>query len=134
MNKPAVNKTRSRNKAAARSAPAPDGVNRRQEWRFDLPISVLVEGEQPQGRKFKETAVLRDISSGGAYFCTDSAVAVGSKVNLIIDLPKTLAGSKAVKLKIKGLTIRLEKTEAKSKAYGVAVQFAKSFKFISGKK
>ena len=59
--------------------------NRRREWRFDLPLRAEVEGKLPQGKKFKEDITLNNISCQGAYFCLDSGVMVGSKLNLVIE-------------------------------------------------
>lgn len=112
----------------------PVDVNRRREWRFELPLTAVVEGKLPQGGSFKETAKLENISSGGAYFCLDSGVIVGSKIKLAIELPKELTEGKKVKLRVGGMTIRLEKPNTKRKKQGVAVHFSKDFEFIPGAK
>jgi len=105
-------------------------INRRKEWRFDLPLSTLIEGKLPRGKKFKEPTTLHNISSGGAYFCLDSGVYVGSKLNLIIDLPKELTEGKSIKLMLGGITVRLAEPDSREKRQGVAVRFSKDFKFI----
>ncbi len=106
-------------------------VDRRREWRFELPLQAEVEGKLPNGKKFKEEVMLENISSGGAYFCLDSGVVVGSKLNLVIDVPSELSEGKKLKLSLGGLTIRLEKPPIKGKKQGVALRFQKKFKFIS---
>jgi hypothetical protein len=108
----------------------PVDINRRREWRFELPLTAIVEGTLPQGKNFKEVAKLENISSTGAYFCLDSGVVVGSKLNVIIELPKELTESQRLKLQIGGMTVRLEKPNKKYKKQGVAVRFDKEFKFI----
>jgi len=108
-------------------------INRRREWRFDLPLSAVVEGRLPQGKRFKEVSLLENISSGGAYFCLDSGVVVGSKLNLFIDLPHELTKGKKIKLRVGGITVRLEKPDRTGKKQGVAVRFSKDFKFVSGR-
>jgi c-di-GMP-binding flagellar brake protein YcgR len=107
-------------------------VNRRKEWRFELPLATKIEGKLPHGQKFKEETVLRNISSGGAYFCLDSGVIVGSKLNLIIELPREVTEGQKVKLQLGGITVRLEEPNLKSKRQGVAVRFEKEYKFVSG--
>jgi c-di-GMP-binding flagellar brake protein YcgR len=107
-------------------------INRRREWRFDLPLTAVVEGRLPQGKRFREASLLENISSGGAYFCLDSGVVVGSKLNLIIDLPHELTEGKKIKLRVGGITVRLEKPDRTGKKQGVAVRFSKDFKFVSG--
>ncbi|MFB0566751.1 MAG: PilZ domain-containing protein [Candidatus Aminicenantaceae bacterium] len=112
-------------------------VNRRKEWRLDLPLSAIVEGTLPQGKKFKESTTLKNISSKGAYFCLDSGLLVGSKVNLVIDLPVELTEGKKFKLCLGGITVRLEDvstgkigTPERGKKQGVAIRFSKKFKII----
>ena len=112
----------------------PVDINRRREWRFELPLTAIVEGTLPQGKDFKEAAKLENISSTGAYFCLDSGVVVGSKLNIMINLPKALTESQTLKLRIGGMTVRLEKPNKKNKKQGVAVRFDKEFKFIGGSK
>lgn len=109
---------------------APAAINRRKEWRFDLPLSTIIEGKLPRGKRFKEPTTLHNISSGGAYFCLDSGVYVGSKLNLIIDLPKELTEGKNIKLMLGGITVRLAEPDSREKKQGVAVRFSKDFKFI----
>jgi len=106
-------------------------INRRREWRFELPLKAEVQGKAPIGKTFKEQTTLENISSQGAYFCLDSGVTVGSKLNLMIDLPTGLTEGKKVKLRLGGLTVRLEKPNKKGKQQGVAIRFNKEFKFIS---
>ncbi|MDD8025068.1 MAG: PilZ domain-containing protein [Acidobacteriota bacterium] len=113
------------------AAEAKADLNRRREWRFDLPLRAVVEGRLPQGKKFKEEATLRDISSTGAYFCLDSGVIVGSKLHLVIEIPPQATEGQKVKLRVGGLTIRLEQPNKKKKKQGVAVRFDKDFEFLT---
>jgi c-di-GMP-binding flagellar brake protein YcgR len=110
-------------------------TNRRREWRLELPLRTTIEGNLPQGAKFKEATTIENISATGAYFCLDSGLIVGSKLNLMIDLPDELTGGKDVKLSLGGITVRLEEPDKKGKKQGVAIRFNKDFQFIeSGKK
>lgn len=125
--KPKTTKTTRKKK----TSPPDVAVDRRREWRFELPLSAVVEGKLPTGDKFEEDVTLENISSGGAYFCLDSGVIVGSKLNLVIDVPTELSEGKKLKLSLGGLTIRLEKPSKKGKKQGVALRFKKRFEFIS---
>lgn len=110
---------------------SPLKVNRRREWRFDLPLSAKIEGKLPGGKKFNEKTSVENISSTGVYFCLDSGVVIGSKLNLVIDMPKDLGGkSKKLKLCIGGLTVRLEELDKKEKKQGVAIRFENNFRII----
>jgi hypothetical protein len=133
MNKSAAKKVAKRG-PAVKKIRVPVDINRRREWRFELPLTAIVEGALPQGKNFKEVAKLDNISSTGAFFCLDSGVVVGSKLNIMIDLPKELTENQTVRLQIGGMTIRLEKPNKKKKKQGVAVRFDKEFKFISDSK
>lgn len=106
-------------------------IDRRKEWRFELPLSAKVEGSLPDGKPFQENVTLQNISSGGAYFCLDSGVVVGSKLNLVIDVPSELSEGENVKISLGGLTVRLEEPSKKGKKQGVALRFHKKFQFIS---
>jgi c-di-GMP-binding flagellar brake protein YcgR len=99
-------------------------INRRREWRFDFPLDTLIEGSLADGAKFKEETHLENISSGGAYFTLDSGVVVGSKLNLFIELPEKLADGKHMRMRLGGITVRLEKPDKKAKRQGVAVRFS----------
>jgi hypothetical protein len=105
-------------------------ANRRQEWRLELPLATSIRGKLPDGKKFEESTTIENISAIGAYFCLDSGVVVGSKLNLIIDLPRQLTGGKNIKLNLGGITVRLEEPDKKGKRQGVAIRFDKDFKFI----
>jgi c-di-GMP-binding flagellar brake protein YcgR len=121
-------------KKKAKPVPKDLEINRRREWRFDLPLGTLIEGSLADGNKFKEETRLENISSGGAYFSLDSGVAVGSKVNLYIELPEKLADGKRMRLRIGGITVRLEKPDKKAKRQGVAVRFHDDFSVVPDKK
>jgi len=120
-----------------RTKPVPEDleINRRREWRFDFPLDTLIEGSAADGAKFKEETHLENISSGGAYFSLDSGVVVGSKLNLYIELPEKLADGNKLRLRIGGITVRLEKPDKKTKRQGVAVRFSDDlFKVVPVKK
>ena len=123
-------KTEKKSKKDKNSVSADLAANRRKEWRFDLPLDTTVEGNLPAGKKFKEKTILRNISSGGAYFRLDSGVTVGSKLNLIVDLPESLTEGKKMKLCLGGLTVRLQKISAGDKKQGIALCFDEDFQVI----
>jgi c-di-GMP-binding flagellar brake protein YcgR len=109
-------------------------ANRRREWRLDLPLPTIIEGKLPQGGQFKEVTTIENISATGAYFCLDSGLVVGSKLNLMIDLPSQLTAGKKIKLNLGGITVRLEEPDKKGKKQGVAIRFSKDFRFVGPEK
>ncbi len=118
----------------AKKLPSELKINRRREWRLDLPLAAEIEGKLPEGRNFKEQTQLENISSTGAYFCLDSGVVVGSKLNLVLELPKELTEGRKMKMRLGGITVRLEKPDKKTKKQGVAVRFSRDFRIIPEKK
>ena len=132
MTKTSSKKKTTRKTPAKKPSSKQDELNRRREWRFDLPLPVKIEGELPKGKKFKEQTQIENISSKGVYFCLDSGVIIGSKLNLVIDMPKELAGGKQMKLCLGGLTVRLEEVTKKErgKKQGVALRFQKKFEIL----
>lgn len=133
-----MKKTPTKNRPAARKSARKVSsaveINRRREWRLDLPLTAEIEGKFPHGKKFREATKLENISSGGAYFCMDSGVVVGAKLNLIIELPRKLTEGKKMRMRLGGITVRLEKPDKKTKKQGVAVRFSKDFMVIPEKK
>jgi c-di-GMP-binding flagellar brake protein YcgR len=121
-------------KKTAKKVPSELKINRRREWRLDLPLVAKIEGKLPEGRTFKEETRLENISSTGAYFCLDSGVVVGSKLNLVLDLPKELTEGRKMRMRLGGITVRLEKPDKKTKKQGVAVRFSRDFRVIPEKK
>ena len=124
--------TKKKDEKSSKSKPlTKTSSNRRNEWRFELPLPAQVEGEFPRGKKFKEETTVKNISSGGAYFCLDSGITVGSKLNLVIDLPSKLTEGRKVKLRLGGLTVRLNKLQKGEKKQGIALSFDEDYSFIS---
>jgi hypothetical protein len=105
--------------------------DRRQEWRFELPLTAMVEGTLPNGENFREDTIVENISSGGAYFSIDSGVTLETKLELIIELPEKVTGGKKTTLRLEGSTVRLEKLDKKTKTQGIALSFDEEFQFIS---
>jgi c-di-GMP-binding flagellar brake protein YcgR len=128
--RPAAKKTIKKTK----KAPEDLAINRRREWRFELPLGTVIAGQKADGRKFQEKTKLGNISSGGAFFCLNSGVVVGSKLNLEVELPEKLADGKKLTLRIGGITVRLEKPDLKSKRQGVAVRFSNDFQIVPAPK
>jgi len=105
--------------------------SRRKEWRFQISLPALVKGKLPKGKEFEEKTILKDISSGGAYFSLDSGVTIGSELNLVIDIPNNLTEGKKVQLQLGGLTVRLKKSTSKDKKQEIALCFNEDFQFIT---
>ena len=82
-----------------------------------------------EGSKFKEETILENISSGGAYFSLDSGITVGSKLNLVVEIPSKVTEGKKIKLRLGGLTVRLHQLDKEGKKQGIALSFDEDFQF-----
>lgn len=106
-------------------------LDRRREWRLELPLPVQVKGTHPDGQPFVGTTVLENISSTGAYFGLDAVLTIGTTLELAIDLPPKLTEGEKIKLLLHGKVVRLEKRENKGKAQGVALKFDEEYQFVT---
>ncbi|HDJ24274.1 MAG: PilZ domain-containing protein [Candidatus Aminicenantes bacterium] len=106
-------------------------LDRRREWRLELPLQVLVKGTQPNGQPFEEITVLENISSTGAYFGLDAVLTIGTPLELVIDLPPKLTEGQKIQLQLQGRVVRLEKRENKDKAQGIALHFEEEYQFVT---
>lgn len=120
-----------RTRKTARRIPEDLFINRRREHRFNLPLPAVVQGRSPDGTPFFEKSSLHNISSTGAFFFLDSAIVIGSKIQVLIDLPRTLTEKKDLKLSLNGAVTRLTKSEDPSKKQGVALRFTKKIRFFA---
>jgi c-di-GMP-binding flagellar brake protein YcgR len=136
MTKKTISKKTMKKKTPKKEVSPPEHpkINRRKEWRLELPLPGVAEGKLPKGKKFKEGVTLNNISSGGAYFCLDSGVIIGSKINLVLALPDKLSERKKLKLYVGGITVRLEEANKMGKKHGVAIRFSESYKIFPDKK
>jgi len=119
---------------SSKQSPPPEELSqiakdRRREWRFNLPLDVVVEGTLPDGNIFQEQTKLENISSTGAFFGLDSAVTIGSKLTLIIDLPEKITEGDKTLLRLIGNIVRLKKI-AGEKNQGIALVFVEEYEFL----
>lgn len=105
-------------------------LNRRKEWRLDLPLTTTVKGKLPDGKSFTEKTTIENISSGGAYFGLDAGITIDTKLTLSIEIPSKLTEGKKTKLSLSGTAVRIEKAESKKKKNNIAVCFDKEYKFL----
>ncbi|MBN2198822.1 MAG: PilZ domain-containing protein [Candidatus Aminicenantes bacterium] len=90
---------------------------------FTFPLPTQVEGVDPTGRGFREETVLSFINHQGSTFRLKNPVAIGTKVKLIIDLPKKLAEGQNLKLVIKGRVVSIELDDRLNSRKKVSIRF-----------
>jgi len=94
---------------------------------FRLPLSALVRGKSILGRFFTETTVISYISHHGASFRLKTPVALGRKLNLIIDLPPKM-GRKDLRLFIQGKVVFIETTSFRDSFQKVSLRFGNTYR------
>lgn len=91
---------------------------RRRARRFDLslPVTLLALQEKSGDQQAVRT---KDISSTGMFIEFDEDVQIGSKIELIVDLPQEITQAGTVRLSCTGRVVRIDR--AKPARPGVAV-------------
>src|SRR5258706_8433532 len=98
-----------------------DSSNRRTDGRLDLQRPVRVSGFDPNGDRWEDMTIGEDISSGGAAFRLQHAVAKGQAVTLSMPLPKRYRtfDHSAPSYRVFALVRKVEKQEDGSYRLGV---------------
>lgn len=78
---------------------------------FKLALPMSVEGPNPEGSFFREETTLSYMSHQGALFPLKNAVALGSRLKLVVSLPPKLGEGRALRLVVKGTIVDVEPGE-----------------------
>lgn len=100
----------------------------KRERSFKLSLPTLVIGIDAYGNKFQERTELSSISSQEAIIWLNSGVTIGSKLNLSLDVPKTLVLENYLKLLISGSVVYVKAEGNKNKKQLVSIQLDKNYK------
>lgn len=106
QSEPKMNEKRIFNKPSYQSA----FNNGKREHIFELSLPALITGIDARGNEFQEYTELISLSSQEAIFKLDSKVMIGSKLNLSLEVPKTLFLESQLKVEISG-GVRFVKAE-----------------------
>lgn len=92
----------------------------RREWsRYKIAGSIIVRGKDEDGTSFQESGALKDISVNGALGNLTRPLCVGTKLEILINMPP----AKASWMKYDALVIRAERTSSGST---IALRFDKT--------
>jgi len=101
------------------------------EKAFELSLRVLVKGMDNRQNKFREKTQLLSISAKEATFWLRSRVAVGSRLDLELEIPKTLILENHLRLQVSGTVIRAqEEPNRTAKKRLVCIGLDKKFKLL----
>lgn len=105
------------------SATAPREVERRRAIRVSLPFPAVVRGIDTSGMRFTRRTVLGNLSACGLYMRLDCAVAVGSRLFVIVrlSLERSAESAPGPGVALYGDVVRVEPQP--DGTYGVALQF-----------
>ena len=99
-------------------------VEKRKIHRFSLELSALLSVKDENGKQLSIEVMTGDISSGGAFFRTNTPFSVGTDVKMDLILPsdkfKKLGGKRS-RINVSGSVIR-------TNALGMAVCFDKKYR------
>ena len=73
-----------------------------EEKNFELFLPAVVTGKDAEGKEFAEKTELISMSASKAHFGLRSKVTIGTKLKVVLDIPKTLILENHLKLQISG--------------------------------
>jgi hypothetical protein len=103
----------------------------KRERAFDLSLPALVTGLDAMDNRFREKTLISSISAEEATVWLRSPVTIGAKLDIALDIPKTLILENSLKLQLSG-TVRLAQIDSTrlGKKHLVSLQLDKKFKLL----
>ncbi len=103
----------------------------KRERAFELSLPALVTGLDVMENRFREKTQLSSISAEEATVWLKSQVTVGTKLDISLDIPKTLILENSLKLQLSG-TVKLAQLDSArtGKKLLVSLQLDKKFKLL----
>lgn len=103
----------------------------KRERAFELSLPALVTGFDAMENRFREKTLIGSISAEEATVWLRSPVTIGAKLDISLDIPKTLILENSLKLQLSG-TVRLAQMDSTRlrKKQLVSLQLDKKFKLL----
>jgi c-di-GMP-binding flagellar brake protein YcgR len=99
---------------------------RRTAHRYRLPLTMEVKGVPIAGESGLLRAKMEDISTRGLYFTSDQRLAIGTRFNLSLTLPRELTQDSDVVIDAQARVVRVaERPESVVKRVGIAALIEK---------
>jgi len=103
----------------------------KRERSFELSLPILVTGIDASGNELQEYSELTSISSQEAIFFLDSAVTIGSRLKLSLDVPKTILLENDLKLEMTGRVTYVKAEQNSEKRQFIVLQLDKKYNIHS---
>jgi hypothetical protein len=100
----------------------------RQERYFELSVPAVVSGASAKGEEFEERTKISSISSQEASFWLEEKVTIGTRINLCLEIPKTLILESHLNLMISGEIIFVQAKTNSRKKQLVIIRLDRSYK------
>jgi hypothetical protein len=107
----------------------PKKINaQRQERYFELSVPALVSGAGAKGEEFEERTKISSISSQEASFWLKEKVTIGTRIQMCLEIPKTLILESHLNLMISGDVIFVQSETNSKKKQLVIIRLERSYK------
>ncbi len=97
---------------------------------FDLFLPAVVSGTDAQGIEFTERTELSSMSSLKAQFGLKTKVTIGTKLNVILNIPKTLILESQLKMRISGDVVVAKADEDVGSKHLISINLDKTYKIF----
>ena len=116
--------TRTLDKASVQKKTSPQ----RQERYFELSVPALVSGANAKGDEFEERTKISSISSMKASFWLKAKVTIGTRLNMCLQIPKTLILESHLSLLLSGEVIFVQTETNSRKKQLIIIRLDRSYK------
>jgi hypothetical protein len=100
----------------------------KQERYFELSVPVLVSGLNSKGEEFEERTKISSISSQEASFWLKEKVTIGTRINMCLEIPKTLILESHLNLSISGEVIFVQSETNNRKKQLAIIRLDRTYK------
>lgn len=101
------------------------------ERSFDLSLSAVIRGSNAGGSEFEEKTQLVSISAQEAVFTLKSPLLISSRVQLVLNVPRTLILGQRFYLQISGEVVAMESIQNGRKSHLITISLDKPYKIGS---
>lgn len=95
---------------------------------LELFLPAIVSGINAEGKAFSEKTELTSMSALKAHFGLKSKVTLGTKLNVILDIPKTLILENHLKLRVSGDVIYAKADSSEGTKQQISIRLDRTFK------